>query len=193
MRWLFLAVVAFVACDAGAPPKPAPTPARKSEVSRTAPAVPVVTPPPALPPAARHKHAILTVDLSKPDLGLAALPKHGIVVKTWGLGGDETLVLDSDAGTIRQLSNLMGKPPADQRRIVQPSRVQRAMQAAYAAWDEEQNGEMPRATDVREDLYVLDGDEAFYLSGYPIGADGTKGRPLAEKALAVLFQLAPSS
>ena len=191
MRWPFLAVVALVACDAGAPPKPAPKPAPKPDPLRAAAAPVVVTPPP--PPVARHKHVILTQDLSKPDLDLAKLPNHGVVLKTWGLGGDSTLVLDSDDGTIREISNLMGKPPTDRRRTLQRIMINKAMFAAAAAWDEEPNGEMPRATDVREDLYVLDGDEAFYLSGYPIGANGTKGRPLAEKALAVLFQLAPSS
>jgi hypothetical protein len=64
------------------------------------------------------------------------------------------------------------------------------MIAATAAWAETPNGEMPTATDVREDLYVFDDDEAFYLSGHPIGANGTKGRPLAAAALNALAPLA---
>ena len=189
LRWT---LVLLVACDAGAPPKPAPKPAPKPDTPRTAAAPPIVTPPPAPPPAARHKHVILTADLSKPDLDLATLPKHGIVLKTWGLGGDGTLVLDSDAGTIREIANWMGKPHTDHRRTLQRIMIDKAMQAAYAAWDEEPNGEMPTATDVREDLYVLDDDEAFYLSGYPIGADGTKGRPRAARATELIYALAPA-
>ncbi|HET9987488.1 MAG TPA: hypothetical protein VFQ65_03190, partial [Kofleriaceae bacterium] len=133
MRWLLVTVVALVACDAGAPPKPKPTP--KPDTPRAAPVVPVVTPPP--PRAARHEHVILTADLAKPDLDLAQLPTHGVVLKTWGLGGDDTLVLDSDAGTMRQISNLMGKTHSDRRRIVAPAKVKATMAAAFAAWDEE--------------------------------------------------------
>jgi hypothetical protein len=188
LRWWLLLLVA---CDAGGKPKPAPAP----PLAPSPGAKPVPAPPPvdaqAAVIASRHKHSIRTVDLTKPDLGAITLPKHGIVLKTWGLGGDDTLVLDSDVGVIRQISNLMGKGHADHRLIVAPARVKATMATAYAAWDEEPNGKMPEATDVREDLYILDDDEAFYLSGYPIGAYGKQGRPLAEKALTAMFALAP--
>jgi len=186
VRWLVLLVVA---CDAGSPPKPPPKPeavAPRPQVQVAAAPDPWVVPP--TPP--RHKHAVRTADLTKPDLGVE-LPKHGVVVKSWGLGGDSTLILDSDAKTIRELANLMGKAPTDHRRTITPSRVAQVIDVADRAWDEDPNGDMPQATDVREDLYVIDGDEAFYLSGYPIGADQGKGRPAAARALEVLFALAP--
>jgi len=184
VRWL---VVLVVACDAGQPPKPPPKPVAPAPKVQVA-----AVPDPWVVPAAtlRHKHAVRTADLKKPDLGVA-LPNHGVVVKTWGLGGDSTLILDSDTNTIRELANLMGKAPTDHRRMIAPPHVVQAMNAAERAWDEDPNGDMPTATDVREDLYVIDGDEAFYLSGYPIGAYQGKGRPAAARALEVVFALAP--
>jgi hypothetical protein len=186
LRWFVLLVVA---CDAGAPPKPPlkadppPAPVAKPQVA----AVPDAW---AVPPS-RHKHAVRTADLTKPDLGKIELPKRGVVLKSWGLEGESTLILDADAGTIRQLASLMDKKPFDHRRTVTPSLVTRTMAAANAAWDEDQNGAMPSATDIREDLYVLDGDEAFYVSGYPIGAYGTQGRPAAARAIELLVALEP--
>jgi len=188
LRWC---VPFAVACDAGAPhrpppPPPTPAPPAKPQVASVPDAWAV---PPTVTP--RHKHAVRTADLAKPDLGKIALPSHGVVLKTWGLGGEDTLILDSDAGTIRELEDVLGKPLADHRVVVAPAKITRTMAAAYAAWDEDQNGAMPDATDVREDLYILDGDEAFYLTGHPIGAYGTQGRPAAGKALDLMFALAP--
>ena len=186
VRWL---VLLLVACDAGQPAKPPPKPEAVAPIPKVQ--VAAVPDPWVVPAAtARHRHAVRTADLTKPDLGVA-LPAHGVVVKTWGLGGDSTLILDSDANTIRELASLMGKAPTDHRRMLTPSRVAQIMNVAERAWDEEPNGDMPQATDVREDLYVIDGDEAFYLSGYPIGAYQGKGRPAAARALEVLFALAP--
>jgi hypothetical protein len=182
LRWT---LIVLAACDAGTAAKPAPKP----EPPRTAVAPPVHVA--SAPPPARHKHGFLTVDLSKPDLGDITLPKHGVVIKTWGMGGDGTLILDRDAGTLRELTHWRGKPPGDHRRTITTTLLDRAMARAYAAWDEEPNGEMPVATDVREDLYVLDDDEAFYLSGFPIGANGTQGRPAAAQAMAEIYALAP--
>ena len=186
-------VLLVVACDAGSPPKsPAPelppTPVVKAQVAAVP--DPWAVPPP---PATHHKHGVRRVDLVKADLGKLELPKHGIVFKSWGLGGDGTFVLDSDANTSRMISNLMGKPPTDRRRTLSPAVVKMAMTTAFTAWDEEPTGPMPSATDVREDLYILDGDEAFYLSGYPIAIGGESGRPRAAALLEVLDKLAPES
>ncbi|MEO8549154.1 MAG: hypothetical protein ABI678_04255 [Kofleriaceae bacterium] len=144
------------------------------------------------PPPSRHPHAIPRTDLGTPDLDLAPkdVPKHGAIVKSWGMGGDRTIIVDHEAGTVRVISNLMGKPHHDTTRKVAAPQLAAAMAAAIAAWAETPDGEMPTATDVREDLYVLDDDEAFYLSGHPIGADGTKGRPLAQAAKQAIYQLA---
>lgn len=144
------------------------------------------------PPPPRHPHAILRKDLATPDLRLpdGDLPKHGIVFKSWGMGGDSTLVVDHDTGRVRQIWNLVGRNHVDRTYDGDPAKLQAAMSAANAAWAETPNGDMPTATDVREDLYVFDDDEVFYLSGHPIGADGAKGRPLAAAALAALSPLA---
>jgi hypothetical protein len=188
LRWLILLLVA---CDAGAPPKPPPkpvTPVAKAQLA----AVPdawAVPPAPAV--SSRHKHGVRVADLTKPELGVVELPKHGVVLKSWGLEGDSTLILDADAGTLRERANLMDKAPFDRRRTITPALLARTMAAANAAWDEDQNGDMPSATDIREDLYVLDGDDAFYVSGYPIGAYGVKGRPAAARAIELLVSLAP--
>jgi hypothetical protein len=50
---------------------------------------------------------------------------------------------------------------------------------------------MAEATDVREDLYVLDGNDAFYLLGTPIHALARPtGRPAAARAVAALYRVA---
>jgi hypothetical protein len=146
---------------------------------------------PALEPKPRHAHAIARRGLGLPDLELADkdLPKHGVILKSWGLGGDSTLVVDRDAGTVRAITNLVGQGHKDRTRKLAPAKLEAVMTAANAAWGETPNGEMPDATDVREDLYVFDDDEAFYLSGHPIGAYGGKGRPLAQVALEALIAL----
>ena len=143
------------------------------------------------PPPSRHPHAIPRSALGLPDLDLPnkELPKHGVILKAWGLAGDSTLVVDRDAGTVREITNMMRDGHKDRTRKLAPAKLEAVMAAANAAWGETQNGDMPDATDVREDLYVFDDDEAFYLSGHPIGAYGKQGRPLAQVALEALFAL----
>ena len=50
---------------------------------------------------------------------------------------------------------------------------------------------MQAATDVREDLFILDGDEAFYVSAHPISAEaGATGRPAASLLLSAVYRAA---
>ena len=137
------------------------------------------------PPPPKHKHAVDRSTLQTPGT-TARLPLHGVAVHVWGLGGDQTIVIDSDKATVRQISNLMGKPPRDDMYEGNGKQIDQIMQLAFAAWDED-GSEMPMAPDIREDLYVLDGDEAFFLSGHPIAANGKIGRPLAMKAVSAVF------
>lgn len=139
----------------------------------------------------RHPHAVPRGDLALPDLDLAAkdLPTHGAIIKSWGIGGYETLVIDRDKSTLRQISNVMNKPHFDKMRELPAAKTAAVMTAMEAAWAETQVGEMPTATDVREDMYIFDDDEAFYLSGHPIGGDSKQGRPLAGAAMEMLFKL----
>jgi hypothetical protein len=47
---------------------------------------------------------------------------------------------------------------------------------------------MAEWTDIREDLYVVDGDEGFLLTGYPINASGSPtGRPAASSAVHAIY------
>jgi hypothetical protein len=142
-------------------------------------------PPPPLPPQ-KHMHSIARSALPTADTK-TRLPLHGVVVHSWGLGGDETIVVDADKKTLRVISNLMDKPPRDDTYKREPNQINRIMRVAFAAWNED-DSEMPTATDVREDLYVLDGDDAFYLSGYPIAANGRGGRLLAMEAVAAVYR-----
>jgi hypothetical protein len=143
-------------------------------------------PPPPPPPPPKHMHSIARSSLPTADTP-TRLPLHGVVVHSWGLGGDETVVVNSDKTTVRVLANLMGKPPRDDTYKGDAKQIEQIMMLAVAAWNED-GSEMPTATDVREDLYVLDGDEAFFLSGHPIAANGKTGRPAAVKAVDAVFR-----
>lgn len=176
----------LVACETASPPEPSkPTPAK----SVAEPAVAPMSPP----KPAGHPHAIDRESLMTPHTDRALLPKHGIAVHTWGLAGDVLIVIDRDASSLRTLSNLMtegGKQ--DKTRKLDSVQLDKLMTAAFDAWHEDETGPMPSATDIREDLIVLDGDEAFYLSGHPIttGAGDKTGRPAAGKAMIAIYKAA---
>ena len=151
---------------------------------------PAVSPAPAK-PVTRHPNAVARTALVTPDTDPKLLPVHGVVVHTWGLAGDGMIVIDRDAGTLRSVKHLMGEKPRDRTRKLDASTLDRIMAGAIEAWHETATGPTPVATDVREDLIVLDGDEAFYVSGHPLstfGADRT-GRPAAARALAAIYRL----
>jgi hypothetical protein len=185
---LLVAMALSTACDAGAP-KPEPKPKPKPKVATP-------TPPatPAAPPAPKftHPHAVPRKALITPNTDQASLPEHGVVVHSWGLSGDSMVVLDQDASTMRVVKNLMSEKPSDKTRKLDKKRVDELMKVALAAWHEDPTGDMPSATDVREDLIVVDGDEAFHLSGYPITSlpGETTGRPAAARAMTAIYKAA---
>jgi len=86
----------------------------------------------------------------------------------------------------------MGEKPRDRTRKLDAAALDGVMAAALEAWHETATGPTPVATDVREDLIVLDGDEAFYLVGHPLSTlSGEKtGRPATARALAAIYRLA---
>jgi hypothetical protein len=137
-----------------------------------------------LPPLPKHDRSLLPTADTK-----TRMPLHGVVVHRWGLGGDETVVVDWEKRTIRVVSNLMGKPPRDDTYKGDVKQLAEIMQLAFAA-STEKNSDMPTATDVREDLFILDGEEGFYLSGHPISANGKTGRPAAVKVVRAVFHAA---
>jgi hypothetical protein len=159
----------------------------RGTLAQLAPSPPPPAPPaPPAPPPPKHTHSIARSSLPTADTK-TRLPLHGVVVHSWGLGGDATTVIDADKTTIREVSNLMGKPPRDATFKGDAKQIKQIMELALAAWNEDGSA-MPTATDVREDLYVLDGDEAFFLSGHPIAANGKTGRPLAVKAVNAVYR-----
>jgi len=115
------------------------------------------------------------------------LPAHGVVLHTWGLAGDSILTLDADTSKLHSVSNLMGAKPRETTRKLSAAQVAKLVEVANAAWIEEPTGPGPFLTDIREDLIVVDGSEAFYVTGSPLGADEEqKGRPAAGRAVAAL-------
>jgi hypothetical protein len=145
-------------------------------------------PPPA--PTFRHANAIARKTLTTPHTDAAMLPVHGVVVHRWGLLGELLIVVDRDHSTIRGVENYVGEKPRDRTRPLATATLDRVMAAAVDAWHETATGPTPVATDVREDLIVLDGDEAFYLSGHPISTyvdDERTGRPAAARAMKAIY------
>jgi len=148
-----------------------------------------LTPPLPTPPEHKHSHAIDRGTLQTSDTQ-TPLPLHGLVVHRWDLAGDETIAIDSDLSTLRVVSNTIGKQPSDVTRKHDAKQVTDLMHLAVAAWHED-GAAMQAATDVREDLYVLDGDEAFYVSGHPISAEaGQTGRPAASLLMTAVYRVA---
>lgn len=146
-----------------------------------------LTPPLPTPPAHKHSHAIDRATLQALDTP-TPLPLHGLVVHRWDLAGDETIVIDSDLKTLRDISN--GKQPSDVTSKRDAKQLTDVMHLAFAAWHED-GARMQAPTDVREDLYILDGDEAFYLSAHPISAEaGMTGRPAASLLMTAVYRVA---
>jgi len=158
-----------------------------------APAIERAVAPPAPPPPPKHRHAnaVPRTALATPDTDPKVLPLHGVVVHRWGLLGELLIVVDRDAGTIRVVEKYVGDKPGDRKRPLATAALDGIITAAFDAWHETATGPTPVATDVREDLIVLDGDEAFYLSGHPIStyvADEQTGRPAAARAMAAVYR-----
>jgi hypothetical protein len=130
----------------------------------------------------RHPHA-----LARDKLGTTEpLPVHGLVVHRWDLTGGQTITIDSDSNTLRVVAS--GKPPVTRKQA--SKHVHDLMDLAFAAWHEDAAA-MQAATDVREDLYIVDGDEAFYVSGHPISAEsGMTGRPAASLLMTAVYRAA---
>jgi hypothetical protein len=148
-----------------------------------------LTPPLPTAPVHRHAHTIDRATLQPFDTQ-TPLPLHGLVVHRWDLAGDETIVIDSDLHTLRDVTNTAGKKPSDVTSKHDAKQLTDVMHLAFAAWNEDAAA-MQAATDVREDLYVLDGDEAFYVSGHPISAEaGATGRPAASLLMTAVYRVA---
>jgi len=144
-------------------------------------------------PGSHHVNAVARDQLMTPGTDPGVLPARGVVVHTWGLAGDTLIVVDRDARTLHLVENTIHQKDNDYTRSLAPSPFGRVIATAFDAWHETGAGPMPSATDIREDLIVLDGEEAFYLSGHPIstlvGGEPT-GRPAAARAMAAIYSAA---
>lgn len=142
-------------------------------------------------PAFRHPHAVKRAELVTPHTDPSVLPKRGVVVRTWSMGTEITIVIDRETSTLKTVTTEMSQKPSGHTRKLAPAKLDALVKAAEDAWHEDPTGPMAQATDIREDLIVLDDDEAFYLSGSPIHASGAPtGRPLASRAIELLYAAA---
>lgn len=114
-----------------------------------------------------------------------------MVLQVWGLTGDSRLTLDVDATTLRLATDIMGEGKKTRQRKASPEEMAGLMALGEAAWRETPSGEPEGATDIREDLYVLDGDDVFYLSGRPLRSLGHPDRPAAAAVVATLGAVKP--
>lgn len=129
----------------------------------------------------------------KRDTDPRALPRHGMVLHEWGMEGDSLIVLDADAQQLLARGNRPPKYPTQRTRTFDRARVDSMMRLGEAAWTEVQTGPMPDVTDVREDLFVLDGDVGFYLTNSQIAIDDPMqktGRPAASRAARAMYDAA---
>lgn len=178
---VWLVVVSWVGCDISH--APAPTPGVKVPPQAVAPPADPA-PPPA--PAPRHPHATPRASIQMLGIAMPAFDR-GVVVQMWGIAGDTSVTLDRDARVLTRTSRTMQDGRKQWSRTLTEADAERLYAAAIAAWHEQPRGPMATATDVSEDLYVFDGDEAFHVHGAPIDA---AGRPAAAQAAAVMFAAA---
>jgi hypothetical protein len=175
---LSILLLACTHADEARRPPPTPPPPAPAFAPR-----PTTPPPPPAPHGRRH-------GVPRAQLGTSdTLPTHGIVVHTYGIGGESIITIDRDAKTLHSWSTSMDESkPRDRTRTLTADALAKLVEVADAAWAEDPTGPMAQATDIREDLYVVDGDDGFYLSGYPIHAFGAPtGRPAASRAIEAIY------
>jgi hypothetical protein len=172
-RLLVLAALVAGCTKAEPTPPPAPPPA------------PAIAPRPEPPPPPAPSPRRDTRARSKLAAGVK-LPAHGMFIHVWGLTGESRLTLDLDTTTLRLDTDMMDEGKKTRQRKVSPEESGKLMALAEAAWRETPVGPVETATDIREDLYVLDGDAAFYLSGYPLRSLGHPDRPAAAALMAAI-------
>jgi hypothetical protein len=95
------------------------------------------------------------------------LPERGVVFCSWSLGGTVVYTLDFTAGILRQrmTEEHLGEPTHAEERLRRMTRVELAFawELVERAW-REPTGRVTEVMDSREDLYLLDGDQGFWVS-----------------------------
>lgn len=152
-------------------------------------------------PVMRHAHAVPLATLltklqtSVPDYSVGSdgvtgkLPVHGVMIFQGYIGHHTFITVDADASTLRVWSIEWGSSPVrrDSSRALAPGELSKLLELANAAWREDPVGPMLTVPDIVEELFVVDGDEGFYLAGEPIR---DSGRPAAARAVDALFSAA---
>ncbi len=169
-----LVLAALVTACTKAEPTPAPAPPLAP-----APAIaprPVAPPPAPAPPSppSQRRNTILRTKLAAGGMQ----PIHGLVLGFSGVGGHSRLTLDLATATLRRDRQFAGESKTQQRKV-SPYESSQLMALAEAAWREIPAGKPEFITDSREDLYILDGDEAFHVIGNPLEDLGHTNRPAA--------------
>jgi hypothetical protein len=118
---------------------------------------------PAPPPPAPRPHTQSRRHTALND----ALPNHGIALHEYGLGGDDLVVIDADAKTLRYVEHptMSDRKPTDSTRKLGDTEIARFTTLADAAWRENPVGHTPSVTDVHTYLEIADGDDVFVADG----------------------------
>jgi hypothetical protein len=146
--------LAVCACEAGAPPVEVPAPVK-----------------------AARPHTIPRAQLPPIDL-----PVRAIRFDHWE--GDYSLTrftLDEDARTLHAFEGYVNA--RDKVLELEPSTVASLVALGNAAWREVPSAPITPPEGVREELYIVDRDDAFVLRGYPTFAD----RPQASDLVLALY------
>jgi len=121
------------------------------------------------------------------------LPARGYALETSGIGGSDLEIIDSDARTFRVIVQGPNNEHLDRTVQLDEATARRLDLLAAHAWHEVPHGDMPSATDIMQDLFIVDHDDAFHLRGYPIEAKFERdhtGRPLASDLVIEVMDLA---
>ncbi len=150
------------------------------------------TPSPGLPPAPVNALPRRnTTTRAKLDTG-DKLPAHGMVLAYRGFSNGSRLTLDADAGTLRLEKDSMGKVEPREREVSREE-ISEIMALGEAAWREIPSGTPQVYNDYRQELYVLDGEDAFWVVGNPLEDQhgAPVDRPAASAAVTRLNKAAP--
>jgi hypothetical protein len=167
MRGLVALLAVLAACEQG-PPAPEtrvepPAPALTTPAPPPVTPPPVTPPPPPAPPPAKRPHTQPRRSAHLND----ELPKHGIALHEYGMRGDDRVVIDADAKTLRYVEHptVTDHKPKDTTRALTTAELARFTALADAAWREQPVGDTPRITDIRSHLEIADGDDVFVADG----------------------------
>jgi hypothetical protein len=147
--------------------QPAPIPAQPAYAPRqTAPApAPPPPPAPAPPTGPRWPHAMACGSWAYRGDHKDPLPAHGVALHVWSMGGESVTTVDRDAHKLTSWFTPSG--PAHPRKITRKltdAQVDLLALLGDAAGNEVAHGEPPQATDLRQDLYYVDGADCFVVS-----------------------------